>query len=191
MLSRTRVAILAAAVALLNIETSVAFVNHNTAPSITVSQTTTSLFAESPCSRRDAFLGMAAAFGTAMVISPEQASAKYSDYSRREEDWQQRQKNGEIKISTARDLRRELAEIVPQNSEGSKVFCPNGPSSNVSPLMENKCSDVRTALPSVYGRSNDLMGNSIPGYSTGYDWSTGGGSSISAAAGGFPGYYKK
>ena len=192
MLSRTSVVILAAALALLNIETSVAFVNHNNAPSTTtMSQTSTSLFAESSCSRRDAFLGMAAAFGTAMVASPEQASAKYSDYSRREEDWQQRQKNGEVKYSSARDLRRELAEIVPQNSEGSKVFCPNGPSSNVSPLMENKCSDVRQALPSVYGRSNDVMGNSIPGYSAGYDWTAGGGSSISAAAGGFPGYYNK
>ena len=193
MLSRTSVAILAAAFSLLNIETSVAFVNHNNAPATpAVPQASmTSLFAESPCSRRDAFLGMAAAFGTAMVASPEQASAKYSDYARREEDWQQRQKNGEVKYSSARDLRRELAEIVPQNSEGSKVFCPNGPSSNVSPLMENKCSDVRTALPSVYGRSNDVMGNSIPGYSAGYDWSAGGGSSISAAAGGFPGYYKK
>ncbi|KAL3925934.1 MAG: hypothetical protein SGILL_000077 [Bacillariaceae sp.] len=184
----TSLAILAAALCLLNIETSVAFVNHNTVTT-THQTTTTSLFAE--CSRRDAFLGMAAAFGTVMVASPQQASAKYSDYSRREEDWQKRQNKGEVKYSTARDLRSQLAEIVPANSEGSKVFCPNGPSSNVSPLMENKCSDVRQALPSVYGRSNDSMGNSIPGYSSGYDWSTGGGSSISAAAGGFPAYSKK
>lgn len=69
----------------------------------------------------------------------------------------------EIKYSTARDLRSQLREIAPMNSEGSRIFCPNGPSANVSPLMENKCGD-RMALPSVYGRSNDIMGNSIPGF---------------------------
>jgi hypothetical protein len=59
--------------------------------------------------------------------------------------------------------------------------------------MENKCSDTRMALPSVYGRSNDAMGNSIPGFQSGYDWTSGGGgsASITTAAGGFPGYYKK
>ena len=49
------------------------------------------------------------------------------------------------------------------NSEGSKIFCPNGPSAAVSPLMENKCGD-RLALPSVYGRTDDVLGNSIPGF---------------------------
>ncbi len=50
------------------------------------------------------------------------------------------------------------------NDEGSKIFCPNGASAAVSPLMENKCGD-RQALPSVYGRTEDAMGNSIPGFS--------------------------
>jgi hypothetical protein len=133
----------------------------------------------------------AAAYATVAVVNPSVANAKYSDYSRREQDWQARQAKGEVKYSSAKDLRRQLAEIVPANSEASQVFCPNGPSAAVSPLMENKCSETRMALPSVYGRSNDVMGNSIPGYKSGYDWSSGGGSSISAAAGGFPGYYSK
>lgn len=50
------------------------------------------------------------------------------------------------------------------NNEASKVFCPNGVSAAVSPLMENKCGD-RLAMPSVYGRANDIVGNSIPGFS--------------------------
>lgn len=50
-----------------------------------------------------------------------------------------RPNNIEIKISSARELRAQLREIAPMNSEGSKIFCPNGPSANVSPLMENKC----------------------------------------------------
>ena len=45
----------------------------------------------------------------------------------------------EIKYSNSRELRAQLQEIAPMNSEGSKLFCPNGPSANVSPLMENKC----------------------------------------------------
>ena len=36
----------------------------------------------------------------------------------------------------------------------------------VSPLMENKCGD-RMAMPSVYGRSDDAMGNSVPGFGIG------------------------
>mmetsp|Transcript_9744 Transcript_9744/g.23594 ORF Transcript_9744/g.23594 Transcript_9744/m.23594 type:complete len:179 (+) Transcript_9744:135-671(+) len=140
--------------------------------------------------RREAFLGIASALvaGTTLASNPEPASAKYSDYARREKDWEERGQKGEIKVSSAKDLRRQLAEIVPQNSEGSKIFCPNGASAAVSPLMENKCSDTRMALPSVYGRTNDAMGNSIPGYQQGYDWSTGQSSSMSAAVGGFPKY---
>ena len=50
------------------------------------------------------------------------------------------------------------------NDDGrSKIFCPNGTSSAVSPLMENKCGD-RQALPSVFGRTDDVMGNSVPGF---------------------------
>ncbi|KAG7347207.1 hypothetical protein IV203_006276 [Nitzschia inconspicua] len=193
---RTPVTIVFMAIALsvLKVEMSLAFVNHGaSSPGLKQDTVATKLFAESPCSRRDALLGMAAAaFATTTVVAnPSAANAKYSDYSRREQDWQARQSKGEIKYSSAKDLRQQLAEIVPANSEGSKVFCPNGPSAAVSPLMENKCSDVRMALPSVYGRSNDIMGNSIPGFQSGYDWTSGGGSSISAAAGGFPGYYSK
>ena len=69
----------------------------------------------------------------------------------------------EVKISTARELRAQLREIAPMNSEGSKIFCPNGESAAVTPMMENKCGD-RQALPSVYGRTEDIMGNSIPGF---------------------------
>lgn len=140
--------------------------------------------------RREAFFGMASALvaGTTLISNPQPASAKYSDYARRESDWEERGKKGEIKVSTAKDLRKQLADIVPQNSEGSKIFCPNGASAAVSPLMENKCSDTLMALPSVYGRTNDSMGNSIPGYEKGYDWKTGGSSSMSASVGGFPKY---
>lgn len=69
----------------------------------------------------------------------------------------------EIKFSSASSLRAQLREIAPMNDEGTKIFCPNGPSAAVSPMMENKCSD-RQALPSVYGRTDDAMGNSIPGF---------------------------
>ena len=30
--------------------------------------------------------------------------------------------------------------------------------------MENRCSDIRMAMPSVYGRTSDTVGNSIPGF---------------------------
>ncbi len=69
----------------------------------------------------------------------------------------------DVKISTASSLRAQLRDIAPMNDEGTKIFCPNGPSAAVSPMMENRCGD-RQALPSVYGRSNDSMGNSIPGF---------------------------
>ena len=98
------------------------------------------------------------------VALPQEASASYSAYAAREKDWDERMDKGEIKITTARDLRRQLAEIAPMNSEGAKIFCPNGPSAAVTPLMENRCSDIRMAAPSVYGRSTDMVGNSIPGF---------------------------
>jgi len=136
--------------------------------------------------RREAFFGMATALVAAS--NPQPAEAKYADYARREKDWEDRKKNGEIQMSNAKDLRKQLAEIVPQNNEGSKIFCPNGASAAVSPLMENKCSDTLMALPSVYGRTNDVTGNSIPGYSKGYALGAGEKSSISASVGGFPKY---
>jgi len=138
--------------------------------------------------RREAMFGIASALVAGTVATPQEAEAKYSDYARREEDWENRKKSGDIKVSTAKDLRTQLAEIVPQNSEGSKIFCPNGASAAVSPLMENKCSDTLMAIPSVYGRSNDATGNSIPGFKGGYAWGPGESSSISASVGGFPKY---
>jgi len=133
------------------------------------------------------FGGLAA--GTALVGRPEAASASYSAYTNREKDWEARSKTGDIKVSSARDLRNQLRDIVPQNSEGSKIFCPNGPSSAVSPLMENKCGD-RQATASVFGRTQDTVGNSIPGFDGGKYPGVGGGSStLSAAeAGGFLSY---
>lgn len=115
---------------------------------------------------------------------PQESQASYSAYTRREQDWEARTKNGEVQYSSARDLRKQLREIAPQNSENSRIFCPNGPSAAVSPLMENKCGD-RMAAPSVYGRSNDALGNSIPGFSD--QWKVDGGS-LTDSAGGFPSY---
>jgi len=138
--------------------------------------------------RREAMFGVASALVAGTVLAPQPAEAKYSDYARREKDWEDRKKKGDIKVSTAKDLRRQLAEIAPQNSEGSKIFCPNGASAAVSPLMENKCSDVRMAMPSVYGRTEDVTGNSIPGFKQGYAWNSADSSSMSAAVGGFPKY---
>ena len=94
-----------------------------------------------------------------------------------------------IRGETARDLKSQLREIVPQNAESSKVFCPNGPSSAVSPLMENRCGD-RLAMPSVYGSTYDIAGNSIPGFQGKYAVNSpvGGGAPLSAVAGGFPSY---
>jgi len=148
--------------------------------------TTTSLFES--CSRRDAF-SVILASAAVTVSAPQQAEAKYSDYTRREKDWEDRKRSGELQISTAKDLRKQLAAIVPANNEGSKIFCPNGASAAVSPLMENKCSDTLMALPSVYGRTVDATGNSIPGFSNGYAWANGdSSSSINSAVGGFPKY---
>lgn len=67
-----------------------------------------------------------------------------SNYS--EKDWQERQEKGQINYKSAGDLRKQLREIAPMNTVDSKIFCPNGPSAAVSPLMENKCGD-RLAIP--------------------------------------------
>jgi hypothetical protein len=116
------------------------------------------------------------------------ADASYTGYTQREKDWEERQKKGEIQYSTAKSLKSQLREIAPMNSEGSKMFCPNGPSAAVSPLMENRCGDA-LAMPSVYGRTNDSVGNSIPGFKQSqYPSAVGGSSSISAQVGGFPKY---
>ena len=138
--------------------------------------------------RRQALFGILSVGTAATTALPEPSQAKYSDYARREADWESRQKSGEVKYSSARDLKAQLREIVPQNTENSRIFCPNGPSAAVSPLMENKCGD-RLATPSVYGRQDDVLGNSIPGFKDGYAWSSpGNGSSMSTAVGGFPTY---
>jgi len=103
--------------------------------------------------------------GAVMAANPEEASASYSAYTNREKDWEERKAKGDITYKSARDLKSELRAIVPANSESSKIFCPNGPSAAVSPLMENRCGD-RMALPSVYGKQQDAVGNYIPGFST-------------------------
>jgi len=122
-------------------------------------------------------------------VSVEPASASYSAYSNREKDWDERKKSGDIKVSSARDLRNQLRDIVPQNSEGSKIFCPNGPSAAVSPMMENKCGD-RMATASVFGRTEDTVGNSVPGFNGGKYSGVGGGTSgiTAAETGGFLSY---
>lgn len=145
------------------------------------------------CDRRKALVqgfNLALGIGAVVTSSPDIASASYSAYVNREKDWEGRQKTGDVKISTARDLRSQLREIAPQN-EASYKFCPNGPSSAVSPLMENRCGD-RLATPSVFGRSDDITGNSIPGLANGRYPSgvPGGTGSLSAnpEVGGFPKY---
>lgn len=131
-------------------------------------------------SRRGALFGIVAATVGAATV-PEEASARYSSYVAREQDWAERQANGQVNYKNAKDLRQELREIAPMNNASSKIFCPNGPSAAVSPLMENKCGD-KMALPSVYGRTQDTVGNSIPGFATSYR-----GSDLSNS-GGFPSY---
>jgi hypothetical protein len=109
--------------------------------------------------RRAFILGVSSTF----LLPISAAHATYSAFAHREQDWQERKTRGEIQFSTARQLRSQLRDLVPQNDDSSsKIFCPNGPTSNVSPLMENKCSD-QLAMPSVYGRRDDNVGNSIPG----------------------------
>lgn len=119
-------------------------------------------------SRRRMMLGLFTTLSTAGLLTldrPSPAHATYSAYTHREQDWQDRVKEGNVAYSNSNDLRKQLRDIAPMNAERSKIFCPNGPSSNVSPLMENKCSDIQLAQPSVYGRSQDVVGNSIPGFS--------------------------
>jgi hypothetical protein len=140
-------------------------------------------------SRRDVLqrsLGIFAA-GLAFAGNAQPASASYSAYTAREQDWDNRKKTGDISVSSARDLKKQLREIVPQNSEGSKIFCPNGPSSAVSPLMENKCGDLM-ATPSVFGRTDDTVGNSIPGFKAGYNMYPSVGSSTASLSDNFPSY---
>lgn len=87
-------------------------------------------------------------------------------------------------------MKAQLKEIAPMNDEKSYKFCPNGPSSNVSPLMENKCGD-KLAIPSDYGRTSDITGNSIPGSAAlASRYAPSSGSGLSAEIGGFPAYPK-
>jgi hypothetical protein len=141
--------------------------------------------------RRQALLAgvlMAATTVSTLTVSAPPADASYKAYAQREQDWQERIDKGQVKISTARSLRTQLKEIAPMNDESSKIFCPNGPSSAVSPLMENKCGD-RQATASVYGRTQDAAGNSVPGFSGGKYESGFGPSTLSAdSVGGFPAY---
>lgn len=102
---------------------------------------------------------------TILLIAPQSVSASYSAYAHREEDWQQRISSNTVQVSSPKVLRDQLRQIAPMNEERSRIFCPNGPSAAVTPLMENRCSDLRQATPSVFGRSDDVVGNSIPGFS--------------------------
>jgi hypothetical protein len=120
-----------------------------------------------------------------LTLLPPTADATYSAYTRREEDWQQRMSSGTIQVSNPKMLRDQLRAIAPMNDEGSFLFCPNGPSAAVSPLMENRCGD-RQATPSVFGRSDDVLGNSIPGFSK--DWMSTVSSASAADTGGLPEY---
>lgn len=141
-------------------------------------------------SRRNVFGALVAGAAT-LATASQPAQATYSAYAAREQDWETRQKKGEVQYSTAKSLKAQLREIAPMNSEGSKLFCPNGPSSNVSPLMENKCSDA-LAIPSVYGRTEDVVGNSIPGFAGGRypsSMTAGNTGSISETVG-FPAYQR-
>merc|ERR1712032_56637 len=142
-------------------------------------------------SSRRHFLSTCVAGFVAGTFQPtEPAHATYSAYTAREKDWQERMNKGEIQVLSARDLRKQLREIAPANTANSKIFCPNGPSAAVSPLMEIKCGD-QLAMPSVYGRTSDTVGNSIPGFTDGYYSNVGGAGAtqnIAATAGGFPKY---
>jgi hypothetical protein len=145
--------------------------------------------------RRQALLAgvlMAATTVSTLTANAPPADASYKAYSQREQDWQERLDKGEVKISTARSLKSQLKVIAPMNDESSKIFCPNGPSAAVSPLMENKCGD-RQATASVYGRTQDAAGNSVPGFSGGKYYDSGfdrSSTSTSGAdsVGGFPTY---
>ena len=53
------------------------------------------------------------------------AEATYSAYTAREQDWETRKKSGDVKYSSARDLKSQLREIAPMNAK-------------VSFMMENK-----------------------------------------------------
>jgi hypothetical protein len=133
-----------------------------------------------------AILGVVLITSIGMTMVPAAADASYSAYSRREVDWQQRVAEGSIQVSNPKMLRTQLREIAPMNDERSRLFCPNGPSAAVTPLMENRCGD-RQATPSVFGRSDDAMGNSIPGFNK--EWMSSATSATAAAdPGGLPEY---
>lgn len=164
-------------IAALVVATSAAFV---VVPSRCTTHDTALWLASSSSTRREVL--QRTAIGLLTFLPPSVAHATYSAYTHREQDWQARGEKDEIHFSSARDLRQQLRDIAPMNSESSKLFCPNGPSSAVSPLMENRCGD-RMAMPSVYGRTQDVVGNSIPGFSVDPRES-----GFSTPVGGFPSY---
>jgi len=138
-------------------------------------------------SRRQILVSVVGTTVAAVTTAAKPAAATYSAYSRREQDWQERADKGEVQFSTAGKLRQQLREIAPMNTESSRIFCPNGPTAAVSPLMENRCGD-RLATPSVYGRSNDVLGNSVPGFGNEWTLTNDSSASLSAEVGGFPKY---
>jgi len=156
---------------------------------------TTELHAEN-ISRRSFAAAIISTIGIASSAAlPEPASASYSAFAAREKDWEDRKKvKGGVSYSSSVDLRAQLREIAPMNSEASMLFCPNGASAAVSPLMENRCGE-RMAAPSVFGRGDDSTGNSVPGFKAGSGYAIGAGSvsasnriSSDPTVGGFPKY---
>jgi len=130
--------------------------------------TKSSLF-DAPTTRRSILAG--AGWAAATTFLPKPSEAKYSTYQRREADWEARLASGDVEYGTARSLRQQMRELVPQNSNKSLKFCPNGVTAAVSPLMENKCGDW-LAEPSIFGRTEDVAHNSIPGFREGYKHTT-------------------
>jgi len=132
-------------------------------------------------SREECVFALENAIAASLVLIP-----TYLSFSARENDWNQRMVNKEIHISSARSLKAQLNELVPENQNGQRqLFCPNGESSAVTPLQENRCGD-RLATVSVFGRDNDVVGNSIP-IGTGTTIASGLGKSGETA---FPSYFK-
>jgi hypothetical protein len=67
------------------------------------SRCSTALNAET--SRRAALFGIIGVLGSTLVGSPEEASARYSSYAHREQDWEERKTKGEVSFKTAKDLK--------------------------------------------------------------------------------------
>ena len=54
---------------------------------------------------------------TVAIGAPQEAKASYSAYTNREQDWEARQKIGDVNVKSARDLKAQLREIAPMNAK--------------------------------------------------------------------------